>query len=97
MPDINVKKIAGLARLGLDKNEEKRFEKDLSSILDFVAKLDEAETENIEPTAHVTGALNVLRPDETDLLCQDRQIREQILKNAPSRENGYYKVKRVLE
>jgi aspartyl-tRNA(Asn)/glutamyl-tRNA(Gln) amidotransferase subunit C len=94
---IDVKHIAKLARLGITKEEEKRFAKDLSAILDFVAKLSEADTESVEPTAQVTGTMNVFRGDEIDLACQDEQIKKGILANAPQKEKGYFKVKRVLE
>jgi len=95
--DINVKHIAKLARLGLTKEEEKKFAKDLSSILDFVAKLNEIDTKGVEATAHISGILNVWRPDETNSICQDKSAKETILKNAPAKEKGYFKVKRVLE
>lgn len=94
---IDVKHIAKLARLGLSKEEEKRFEKELAAILDFVAKLDEVDTKNIKPTAHVTGAMNVLRGDETNPLCYDDSVKRGILDNAPAKEGKYFKVKRVLE
>ncbi len=94
---IDVKHIAKLARLGLTNEEEKKFEKELSAILDFVAKLNEIDTEHIEPTAQVTGTINVFGNDETNLICEDKQIKDNILKNAPAKEGRYFKVKRVLE
>ena len=95
--DIDVKHIAKLARLGLTNEEEKKFEKELSAILDFVAKLNEIDTKHIEPTAQVTGTINVFGNDETNLICEDKQIKDNILKNAPAKEGRYFKVKRVLE
>lgn len=94
---IDVKHIAKLARLGLTKEEEKKFAKELSSILDFVAKLNKADTKDVEPTAHITGAMNVLRRDAPDIICQDESIKKRILENTPAKESGYFKVKRVLE
>lgn len=94
---MDVKHIAKLARLGLAKEEEKKFAKDLVAILDFVEKLNEADTKNIEPTAHVTGAKNVLRMDEPNTICEDESIKRGILKNAPAQEGRFFKVKRVLE
>jgi len=93
-----VKQIAKLARLGLTKQEEEKFTKELSSILDFVAKLNEIETKDIEPTAQVTGVINVLRPDlSLNTICHDESIKRNILENAPAKEKNYFKVKRVLE
>ncbi|OGZ33381.1 MAG: asparaginyl/glutamyl-tRNA amidotransferase subunit C [Candidatus Portnoybacteria bacterium RBG_13_41_18] len=94
---IDVKHIAKLARLGITEEEEKKFEKDLSAILEFVAKLNEVNTEGVEPTAQVTGTTNVLREDEINQLSQSESVKEGILKNAPQKEKGYFKVKRILE
>ena len=94
---IDVKHIAKLARLGLAKKEEKKFERELEAILEFVEKLNKADTEGIEPTAQITGTLNVLREDQIDPLGQDVEIKKDILKNAPAKESGFFKVKRVLE
>ncbi len=94
---IDVNHIAKLARLGISKEEEKKFEKELLAILDFVAKLNEVDTEGIESAAHVTGATNVSRDDETNLLSRDESVKAGILANAPQKERGYFKVKRVLE
>jgi len=94
---IDVKHIAKLARLGLTEQEEKKFEKELEGILDFVEKLNKADTKGVEPTAQATGAINVLREDRTDLLSEDEEIKKDILKNAPETESGFFKVKRVLE
>jgi len=95
--DIDVNHIAKLARIGLTEEEEKKFEKDLSSILDFVAKLREVDTKNVEPTAQVTGLTDAFRIDETNELSGDEKVKARILKNAPAQEKKYFKVKRVLE
>lgn len=50
-----VEHVAKLARLGLSSDEKKKFEKELSDILDFVEKLNEVKTDKVEPTAQVTG------------------------------------------
>lgn len=94
---IDVRHIAKLARLGLEKEDEKKLEKELSAILDFVEKLSEVDTKNIEPTAHITGAFDVLREDETNELSGDESVKKEILKNAPREHKGFYKVKRILE
>jgi aspartyl-tRNA(Asn)/glutamyl-tRNA(Gln) amidotransferase subunit C len=94
---IDVKHIAKLARLGLTKEEEKKFAKELAAILEFVAKLNEIDTKDIEPTAQITGVLDVFRADQSDPICEDEQIKKDILKNAPAKEGKFFKVKRVLE
>ncbi|OGZ33758.1 MAG: hypothetical protein A2Y98_03245 [Candidatus Portnoybacteria bacterium RBG_19FT_COMBO_36_7] len=94
---IDVKHIAKLARLGLGKDEEKKFEKELEAILDFVEKLNEAKTEGAEPTAQITGAINVSREDKTEPLWENPEIKKDILANAPAKEGKFFRVKRVLE
>lgn len=58
-----VRHIALLARLTLSEQEVEKFSKELSAILDYVAKLSEVKTENVEPTAQVTGLTSVTRSD----------------------------------
>lgn len=59
-----VEHIARLARLGLTPEEIEKYQTELSSILDYVEKLNEVDTENVEPTAQVTGLKNVMREDK---------------------------------
>ncbi|MBI4709468.1 MAG: Asp-tRNA(Asn)/Glu-tRNA(Gln) amidotransferase subunit GatC [Candidatus Portnoybacteria bacterium] len=94
---MDVNHIAKLARLGLSEDEEQKFEKELSAILDFVGKLNEAKTDDIEPIAQITGLSDVVRKDETNDLSADTQVKEGILNNAPQREGRFFKVRRVLE
>ncbi|KKS65280.1 MAG: Aspartyl/glutamyl-tRNA(Asn/Gln) amidotransferase subunit C [Parcubacteria group bacterium GW2011_GWC1_43_12] len=92
---MNINHIAKLARLGLGEDEKSKLESELSEILDFVEQLKEVETENIEPTAHATGMENVVRPDEARRTAEDE--RQEILGNAPQREDNFIKVKSVLQ
>ncbi len=93
--DLNVNHIAKLARLGLSKEEQEKFTRELGAILAFVEKLKEVDTKNVEPTAQATGRQNVIRPDEAKR--QDEKTRGQILTNTPESKNGYIKVKAVFE
>ena len=56
--------VAGLARLMLSEDETERMAHDLDQILDYVAALDELDTEGIEPTAHAIPLPTPLRPDK---------------------------------
>ncbi len=56
--------LANLARLGLSQKEKEVLRKELASILAYVNKLQEVDTKNIEPTAQITGLVNVMREDE---------------------------------
>ena len=91
---FDIDHIAELARLGLSESEKEKFAKELTAILDFVAKLKEVDTKNVEPTAQVTGTQNVSRPDESRK--EDEQCRRQILDNAPETKSDFIKVKAVF-
>lgn len=61
-----VRHVAKLARLRLSEAEVEKFTGQLSVILDYVAILNEVDTEGVEPTSQVTGLANVTRPDEVE-------------------------------
>ena len=88
-----VQNIANLARLGLSKKEEEHFAEQISAILDYVEQLSELDTEKTEPIAQITGLENVMFDDEIG----NKQDQKNMLKNAPDKENGFIKVKSVLE
>ena len=64
LSEEQVRHIAKLARLRLSDDEVKKFSKELSSILEYIDVLNELDTENVEPTAQVTGLSSVFREDE---------------------------------
>lgn len=89
---IDVSHVAKLANLPLTKVEKELFSKQLSSTLSYVQQLDEVTTKDIEPTAQVTGLVNVFREDViTPGLSQ-----EEALKNAPGKYKGFFKVKSIF-
>lgn len=92
---FDVHHIAKLARLGLSQDEEKKFAAELTAILDFVAKLNEAATEGVEPITHITGLENVKRTDAA--AAPQPEFRERFLANAPQTKEGHLKVKAVFE
>ena len=89
-----VEHVSKLARLGLAEKEKKKFTKDLSAILEFVNKLNEAKTDKVSPTAQVTGLENVTRQDKGR--ARNRQETEKLLSLAPETEKRHVKVKAVL-
>lgn len=90
---INVSHIAKLANLSLSEQEKKKFEKQLSETIAYIDKLGEINTKDIQPTSQVTGLKNITREDEvTPSLSQ-----EDVLKNAKSTHNGFFKVTAILE
>lgn len=90
---IDVVHVAKLANLTLSKEEEKKFESQLSSVLDYVNKLNEIDTKDVEPASQVTGLENITREDET----KPSLTQEEALKNTESQHNGLFKVKAILE
>lgn len=90
---IDVKKVAKLANLPLTSEEEKRFGKQLSETLDYVNRLEEIDTKNVEPTSQVTGLENVTRGDEHSPSLSQKEA----LKNTKSIYKGFIKVKAILE
>ncbi len=89
-----VKHIARLSRMELTNEEEEKFAGQLSSILDYVGELSKIDTENVEPTANVTGLSNIMRADEVE---ESGVSQEDIAKNAPKFENGNFIVPGVFE
>lgn len=88
-----VKHIAKLARLEFSEQEIDRFTEQLSTILDYVSKLNELETGNIKPTSHVIDLKNCFKEDEVKgSLPVDASLR-----NAPQRENNFFKVPKIIE
>lgn len=88
-----VKHIANLAKLNLSEEEVQKYSKDLGEIATFVEKLNEVDVTGVEPTAHILDIKNVFRKDENISTFE----REEILKNAPSKEAGCISVPRVVE
>lgn len=89
----DVMHIARLARIALDEGEVERFRAQLSGILDHFQALAAMDTEGVEPTAHPLPLANVMRDD----VVEPSLPREDVLANAPLAEDGYLRVRAVLE
>ena len=84
--------LAGLARISLCEEEEKRLKSDLVLILEYVSQLDMLNTDHVEPTDHVMSMTNVFRDDN-----REKSIRvDQALANAPDTQRNFFKVPRVI-
>jgi aspartyl-tRNA(Asn)/glutamyl-tRNA(Gln) amidotransferase subunit C len=90
-----IKHIAELARLELSTEELTKYGQQLSAILSYIDQLREVDVKGVEPTAQVTGLVNVWREDKI-IDCPEAE-REAALKEAPELEDHQIKVKRVLE
>ncbi|MBN2982636.1 MULTISPECIES: Asp-tRNA(Asn)/Glu-tRNA(Gln) amidotransferase subunit GatC [Cohnella] len=89
----DVEHVANLARLTLTDEEKEQFAGQLSAILKYAEKLNELDTDGIEPTSHVLPLYNVMREDE---VAPSLPI-EKVMANAPEEEDGQFKVPSVLE
>ena len=88
-----VLKLARLSRLRLSEAEIKKFQTELSEILEYVEMLNSVDTAGIIPTYQLTGLKNVMRADNMrDYTAKPADL----LKNAPAVLGGQFKVKRVL-
>lgn len=88
----DVEHISWLASIKISDDEKEKFVDQFNSILDYFHQLDEVDTEGIEPTYRVVDLANVFRDD---VACKSL-TQEEALKNAPRRENGYFKSPRIV-
>ena len=95
IPKKEVQHIAKLARLGLTQNEVEKFQKELSSILDYIEKLKEVDVSTIELTSHLIKVENVVRKDEPKE--EKLEIRKKLIEMAPETKEGFLKVKSILK
>ena len=92
--DLNtVERVAALAKLDFSDDEKIRIQKDLNKIVAYFDKLNEIDTEGIEPLVFMTEEVNVFRKDVPSLEIS----REEALKNAPQKNSDYYKVPKFLD
>ena len=87
-----VKKVAQLARLELNENEIDQHAEQLEKILEYIKQLEKINTDNIPCTTRAIEVVNVLRKDEK----KDYKNSEELLDLAPSRENKFFKVPKII-
>lgn len=88
-----VRHVAHLARLELTGEEISRFAGQLGAILDYVAQLRRVDVQGVSPMAHPLSAHNVFREDEV----AESWSPERALHNAPSKQNDFFRVPKVLD
>ena len=95
-----VKKIANLAKIYITEKETIQYSKELSKVLDYVAKLNEIDCKNIKETTQVTGLTNVYREDKGNLDWKAdkdaKKNREKLLSNTKDKKDNFVKVKQIL-
>ena len=88
-----IKHISKLSRISVDDEKAKKLAGDLNSIFDFIEKLNELDTDKVEPLTSVAETTLKLRTDDV----KSKDIRNQILKNSPDENKDFFVVPRVVE
>ena len=88
-----IKHISKLSRISVDEKKAEKLAGDLNSIFKFIEKLNELNTDNIEPLTSVAETTLKFRTDEV----KNQNIREQIIKNSPEDNEDFFVVPKVVE
>ena len=88
-----VKHISKLSRISIDDQKAKKLEKDLNSIFKWIEKLNELNTDKVEPLSSIAETTLRFRKDQI----LSKNIREDILKNSPKDNKDYFVVPKVVE
>ena len=88
-----VKHISKLARISVDEEKAGKLASDLNSIFEFIEKLNELKTDNVEPLTSIAETTLRFREDQV----RSENIREKILKNSPAENEDYFVVPKVIE
>jgi aspartyl-tRNA(Asn)/glutamyl-tRNA(Gln) amidotransferase subunit C len=86
-------KIAHLSRLDFDEKDAEKMMKDMTAIVDWVEKLKEVDTNGVEPLTTMSFEVNVMREDKV----KEHLPHDEALKNAPKKDQDYFRVPKVLE
>ena len=88
-----IKHISKLSRISLDEKKAEKLAGDLNSIFDFIEKLNELKTDNVEPLTSIAETTLKLRIDEV----KSKNLRNEIIKNSPQENEDYFVVPKVIE
>ncbi len=86
-------KIAHLARLEFDGKDAEKVMQDMTTIVEWVGKLNEVDTEGVEPLTSMSHELNAFREDKA----KTTLTHEEVLKNAPQKDEDFFRVPKVLD
>ena len=87
-----VDKIASLSKLSFSGEQKEAIKNDMNKMLNFIGKLEEVDTDGVDPLIHMTEDVNVLRADEA----VSEITQKEALKNAPNKDSTYFKIPKVL-
>lgn len=86
-----VEHVAKLARLELTEEEKIKYSKQLGDILTYVEQMNKVDTTDVEPMSHAIPVVNVMREDAV----VSEQTKEELMANAPSKEDGFFRVPKI--
>ena len=90
--DETIENVCILAKLSLSDEAKEKAKEDMQKMLDYVEKLDELDTEGVEPLSHIFGDQNVFRED----VVTNGDNKEAMLANAPKAKEGQYQVPKTI-
>lgn len=88
-----VDNIAYLSRLEFEKVAKEEIINDMSRMLEFIDKLNELDTSDVDPLIYMVDETNILREDNSEQTINQKEA----LKNAPKKDSDYFKVPKVVE
>ena len=89
---MDIEHLAKLARLKLTDVEKEKFSNQMGTIIEYIEKLSEVNTNNVEPTAHILGLNNIFRKDATTKPLTDQAP----INNSPAHSKGHYEVPKII-
>lgn len=97
LSDKELDHIAKLARINVSVENREKLKQDVSAVLEYIAKLNQAETEGVEPLYQTTGLVNSTRTDEArGEFRMDEKLEKLLLDQAPARKDRFVKVKSII-
>lgn len=90
--DETIENVCILAKLSLSGEAKEKAKQDMQKMLDYVEKLDELDTDGVEPLSHIFGDENVFRDD----VVTNGDNKEAMLANAPKEKEGQYQVPKTI-
>ena len=90
--DETIENVCILAKLSLSDDAKEKAKEDMQKMMDYVEKLDELDTEGVEPLSHIFGDQNVFRED----VVTNGDNKEAMLANAPKAKEGQYQVPKTI-
>ena len=89
----DIDKIANLAKLDLSKAEREKFASQLSDIVSYIEKLNQLNTDDVTPLAHVNNLANVFREDKA----RPSMEKQDVFKNSPQHDDDFFLVPKVIK